>query len=60
MATIWLTFFDLGQYDKEEGSGTAPLLKLFFSPKILGNMSMLILGPQHDRDMQARTTTVLV
>ena len=44
---------------KGEGSGTAPLLELFFSPEILGNMNMQILRPQHDRDMQARTTTVL-
>ena len=38
---------------KEEGSGTALLLKLFCFPEILGNMNMQILRPQYDRDMQA-------
>ena len=46
-------------FTREEGSGTAPLLDLFFSPEILGNMNMQILWPQHDRYTQARTTTVL-
>ena len=45
---------------KEEGSGTAPLLELFCSPEILGNINMQILCPQHDHDMQARTTTMLM
>ena len=38
----------------EEGSGMAPLFKLFFSPEILGNINMQILRPQHDSNMQAR------
>ena len=47
-------------FTREEGSGTAPLLDLFFSPEILGDiMNMQILWPQHDRYTQARTTTVL-
>ena len=29
---------------KEEGSGTAPLLELFFSPEILGNMNCKFWG----------------
>ena len=44
---------------KEEGSGTVTLLELFFSPEILGNMNIQILWPQHYRDMQARTTTMV-
>ena len=36
----------------EEGSGTAQLLELFVSPKILWNMKIQILWPQHDHYMQ--------
>ena len=36
-------------FTKKEGSGTAPLLELFFSPEILGNMNMQILWLRHDR-----------
>ena len=32
---------------KRAWSGTAPLLKLFRSPEILGNMNMQILRPLH-------------
>ena len=44
---------------KEDGSGMALLLMLFLSPEILGNMNMQILWPQHDCDMQVRTTAHL-
>ena len=38
-------------FTKKEGSGTAPLLELFFSQEILGNMNMQILWLRHDRGM---------
>ena len=52
-ALLFVTSLAAPSLHKEEGSGTAPLLELFFSPEILGSMNMQILRPQHDCDMQA-------
>ena len=41
-------------FTRKEVSGLVPLLELFFSSEILGNMNMQILWPQYDRYTRKR------